>query len=55
MTFPKILWEIFWCVFCKHLGTMEVYNCFQLNSSSSTKAMNSGKNVKIRDFHYCFV
>ena len=19
MTFPKILWGIFWCVFCKHL------------------------------------
>ena len=19
MTFPKILWEIFWCVFCEHL------------------------------------
>ena len=31
---------------------MEFYNYFQLNSFSSTKAMNSGKNVKIRDFHY---
>ena len=29
MTFPKIIWVIFWCVFCKHLlNTVAIVTTF---------------------------
>ena len=45
-------YNIFLIALAKTKGAIDFYNCFQINSISSTKQRILGKNVKIRDFHY---
>ena len=51
MTFPKILWGIFWCVFCKHLlNTVAMVTIFSKALSNFSEFLYSALRMPCKQY-----